>query len=47
MSTGCFNVARKNGRKKNWVTEHPMGRHVQEGSRRTMVENSQKPERIE
>jgi hypothetical protein len=33
--------------KENWATKDPMGRHVQESSRRTVVTNSQKPERME
>lgn len=47
MSTGCIIVVRKKGRKEKWVTEDAMGRHVQQGSRRAMVKNSQKPERME
>jgi hypothetical protein len=40
-------MVRKNRRKENWVTEEPLGRYVQQGSRRAMVKNNQKPERIE
>jgi len=47
ISTGCINVVSKNGGNENSVTEEPMGNHVQEGSRRATVKNSQKPERIE
>jgi hypothetical protein len=47
MGTHYINVGRKNRQKENWVTEDLMGRHVKESSRRTMVMNSQKPERLE
>jgi hypothetical protein len=47
MSTRYINVGRRNRQNENWATEDPMGRHVQESSRRTMVTNSQNPTSME
>jgi hypothetical protein len=40
-------VERKHRLKENWATEDPMGRHVEGGSRSTVVTDSQKPEPVE
>jgi hypothetical protein len=45
--TGYISVGRKAGQQENWATADPMGRHVQESSRRTLATNSQKQERME
>ena len=47
MGTSCTNAGPRNRQKKNWATEEPMGRHVEEGSTRKVKTNSQKPVRKE
>ena len=47
MDISCNNVESRNRQKENWSTEEPMGRHVQDGCRRTVVTNIQYPVRME
>ena len=47
MGTGYIDGGRKNKQKENSATEDPIGKHVQQSSRRTIDKNSQKSARIE
>jgi hypothetical protein len=47
MGTHYINLRRKNGQKEDWLAADLTGRHYLKSSRKTVVENSLKPEQME